>query len=118
MSKSNKKKQSFKRENTHKKKQTPSSWRRPRGRHSRARLQRKGANPLPKAGYRTSKEVRDKHPSGYEEVLVHNASDLEEIDPETEAARIGGTVGGRKRETILEKADDEDIYVLNRGDEE
>jgi len=79
------------------KKQTPSSWRRPKGGHSRARLQKKGANPLPKVGYRTSKEARGKHPSGYEEVLVHNADELEKIDPETEAARIGGKVGGRKR---------------------
>ena len=108
----------FKRENNHKKKQTPDSWRKPKGGHSNARLKKKGANPLPKAGYRTNKEARGKHPSGYEEVLVHNADDLEEIDPETEAARIGGTVGGRKRNTIIEKADEEDIHVLNRGDEE
>jgi large subunit ribosomal protein L32e len=108
----------FKREDNHKKKQTPSSWRRPKGGHSRARLKKKGANPLPKAGYRTAKDVRGKHPSGYEDVLVHNADDLEELDPETEAARIGGKVGGRKRQTILDKADDEDIHVLNRGDHE
>lgn len=108
----------FKREDNHKKTQTPSSWRRPKGGHSRARLQKKGANPLPKAGYRTAKDIRGKHPSGYEDVLVHNADDLEELDPETEAARIGGKVGGRKRQTILDKADDEDIHVLNRGDHE
>ena len=48
----------FKREDNHKKKQTPSSWRRPKGGHSRARLQKKGANPLPKPGYRTEKETR------------------------------------------------------------
>jgi large subunit ribosomal protein L32e len=108
----------FKREDNHKKKQTPSSWRKPKGKHSRARLKKKGANPLPKAGYRTKKEARGKHPSGYEEVLVHNADDLEEINSETEAARIGGTVGGRKRQTIIDKADDEDIRVLNRGEEE
>lgn len=108
----------FKREDSHKKKQTPSSWRRPKGGHSRARLQKKGANPLPKAGYRTNTDVRGKHPSGYEDVLVHNADDLEDLDPETEAARIGGKVGGRKRQTILDKADNEDIHVLNRGDKE
>ncbi|MBC5793193.1 MAG: 50S ribosomal protein L32e [Nanohaloarchaea archaeon] len=108
----------FKREDNHKKTQTPSSWRKPKGGHSRARLKKKGANPLPKAGYRTDKDVRGKHPSGYEEVLVHNTSDLEELDEETEAARIGSTVGDRKREKIVKKADDEGIHVLNRGDEE
>ena len=107
----------FKREDNHKKKQTPDSWRKPKGGHSRARLKKKGANPLPKAGYRTNKEARGKHPSGYKEVIVHNADELEKIDPETEAARIGGTVGGRKKQTILDKADDKEIHVLNRGDE-
>lgn len=103
----------FKREDSHKKGSVPDSWRRPKGKHSRARLQKKGARPVPKAGYRTDKEFRGKHPSGYEDVLVHNSSDLEELDPEKEAARIGSTVGGRKRKQMLEKADEEDIRVLN-----
>jgi len=108
----------FKREDSHKKKQTPDSWRSPNGRHSRIRLEKKGAPAKPKAGYRTDKEVRGKHPSGYEEVIVNNTDELEELDPETEAARIGGTVGGRKREQIIEKADENEVHVLNRGDEE
>jgi len=107
----------FKREDSHKKKQTPSSWRKPKGRHSRARLKRKGARPMPNPGYRTAKAVRGKHPSGFEEVLVHNTDDLDNLDNETEAARIGSTVGGRKRAMIIEKADNEDIKVLNRGEE-
>jgi large subunit ribosomal protein L32e len=108
----------FKREDNHKKKSVPDSWRKPKGGHSRSRLKKKGAAPKPEAGYRTPEEDRGKHPSGYEEVLVHNTSDLEEIESDTEAARIGSTVGGRKREMIIEKADEEDIKVLNRGDTE
>jgi len=111
-----KKKKKFKREGSHKKKQTPSSWRKPRGRHSNARLQKKHAAPLPKSGYGTDKEVRGLHPSGFREVIVNNSSDLEEIDPETEAARIASAVGEKKREQIVEKADEEDIKVLNPGD--
>ncbi|WEL23945.1 50S ribosomal protein L32e [Candidatus Nanohalovita haloferacivicina] len=107
----------FKRQETHKRKRVKSSWRKPIGGHSNARLQKKSAQKLPKVGYRTPKEDRGKHPSGYEEVMVHNTDDLEEVDPETEAARIGSTVGGRKREQILEKADDLEIKVLNRGDQ-
>jgi len=94
------------------------SWRNPVGKHSKVRLEKKHAAPKPKAGYRTDKDIRGKHPSGYEDVLVHNTDDLEELDPEKEAARIGSTVGGRKKAAILEKADEEDIKVLNRGDEE
>ena len=108
-----KKKKKFKRENSHKKTQTPESWRRPKGGHSRIRLEVNGAPAKPKAGYRTDKEIRGLHPSGYEEVIIHNTGDLEDINPETEAARIGSTVGGRKRAKIIEKADEEDIKVLN-----
>ena len=106
----------FDRQDNHKKKSVPESWRKPQGYHSRSRLKKKGAAPMPQAGFRTDKDHRGKHPSGYEEVLVHNTSDIEELE-EGEAARIGSTVGGRKREQIIEKADDEDIKVLNRGEE-
>ncbi|NMI77056.1 50S ribosomal protein L32e [Nanohaloarchaea archaeon] len=106
----------FKREDNHKKESVPESYRKPQGSHSRSRLKKKGAMPMPEAGYRSSKENRGKHPSGYEEVLVHNTSDLEQVDPETEAARIASKVGGKKTEQVVEKADQEGIKVLNRGD--
>lgn len=117
---SGKKNKKFKREDSHKKVQTPDSWRRPKGGHSRIRLEVNGAPAKPKAGYRTDKRIRGLHPSGFEEVMVHNTDDLKEVDPETEAARIGSTVGGRKRAAIIEKADEENIKVLNgeTGDEE
>lgn len=106
------------REDKHKKsKLKNTSWRRPRGKHSRARLEKKGAVQVPKVGRRTAIEDRGKHPSGFEETLVHRPKDLEEIDPETEAARISSNVGGRKKAEILEKADSQDIKVLNRGEE-
>lgn len=108
----------FKRQDSHKKSQTPDSWRSPKGKHSRVRLEKKGAKPIPKAGYRTEKNIRGKHPSGYEEVAVNNTDDLEEIDPEKEAARIGSTVGEKKREKVVEKADEKNIHVLNSGDQQ
>ena len=108
----------FKRQDKQKsKKLSRKSWRNPVGKHSKVRLEKKHAPAKPKVGYRTDKEIRGKHPSGFDEVMVHNTDDLEELDPETEAARIGGTVGGRKKADILEKADSEDIKVLNRGEE-
>lgn len=106
----------FNREVSHKKKQTPSSWRKPHGTHSNARLKKKHAANMPNVGYRTDKDVRGLHPSGFEEVMVHRPEELEEIDPETEAARISGKVGGKKRAAILEKAEDLEIKVLNAGD--
>jgi large subunit ribosomal protein L32e len=107
----------FNREDGHKRKRVNAqNWRNPEGKHSRIRLEKKSAPNKPKVGYRTSKESRGKHPSGFDEVLVHRPEDLDELE-EGEAARIGSTVGGRKREQILEKADDEDVKVLNRGEE-
>ena len=109
----------FKRQDKHKAgKLTGKSWRRPVGGHSNVRLEKKHAPAKPKIGYRTQKEIRGKHPSGYDEVMIHNTDDLDQIDPETEAARIGSTVGGRKKAQILEKAEDQDIKVLNKGDQE
>ena len=107
----------FKKQESHKRKRVNDSWRKPQGRHANARLQKKSAQPIPKAGYRTEKSERGKHPSGYREVLVHNSDDLKNVDSETEAARIGSTVGGRKRAQIVEKAEDLDIKVLNSGEQ-
>ncbi len=103
----------FRRQGSHKKKGVPSSWRKPRGIHSPARKNEKHAANLPNVGYRTPVADRGLHPSGFEEVLVHNSSELEELDPETQAARVGSSVGGRKREEIAEKAEELGVKLLN-----
>lgn len=112
---------SFKRQDHHKKKRVPTSWRRPQGSHSKRRKEVKGKGASAGVGYGSPKEVRGLHPSGFEEVLVHRPEDLEDVDPSTQAVRIGGSVGGRKRERIEEKALEEEIRVLNPtypGDQE
>ncbi|MUV59903.1 50S ribosomal protein L32e [Halobacterium sp. CBA1126] len=103
----------FNRQDYHKKKRTPKSWRRPRGQLSKQRRGVKGKGDTVEAGFRTPEAVRGKHPSGFEEVRVHNTDDLEEIDPDTEAARIASKVGARKRERIEEQAEEAGIRVLN-----
>ncbi|MEC9263786.1 MAG: eL32 family ribosomal protein, partial [Candidatus Thermoplasmatota archaeon] len=45
---------------------------------------------------------------------VHKPSDLEGIDPERQAVRIGSGVGNRKRAQIHDRADDLGLRVLNR----
>ena len=72
--------------------------------------------PRVKVGYRGPKLARNLHPSGFEEVMVYRVEDLNRIDPERQAARIGGTVGVRKRIEIIKKADELGIKVLNRGE--
>ncbi|WP_232702608.1 50S ribosomal protein L32e [Halobacterium wangiae] len=103
----------FNRQDYHKKKRTPSSWRRPRGQLSKQRRGIKGKGDKVESGFRTPKAVRGKHPSGFEEVHVHNTDDLDGIDPDTEAARIASKVGARKRERIEEQAEEAGIRVLN-----
>ncbi|GAA0311039.1 50S ribosomal protein L32e [Halarchaeum salinum] len=103
----------FNRQDYHKKKRTPTSWRRPRGQLSKQRRGIKGKGQKVEAGFRTPTAVRGKHPSGFEEIRVHNADDLDGVDPDTEAVRIASKVGARKRETIEEQAEDAGIRVLN-----
>jgi len=106
-------KPAFRRQDYHKKKRTPESWRRPRGQLSKQRRGQKGKGPKVASGYRTPKQVRGLHPSGFEEVHVENVDDLEGVDGDTQAVRIASTVGARKRERIEEEAEDADIRVLN-----
>ncbi|WP_135853196.1 50S ribosomal protein L32e [Halorussus salinus] len=103
----------FNRQDYHKKKRTPTSWRRPRGKLSKQRRGIKGKGDTVQAGFRTPTEVRGKHPSGFEEVHVHNTDDLEGVDGDTEAVRIASKVGARKRERIEEQAEEQGIRVLN-----
>jgi large subunit ribosomal protein L32e len=103
----------FNRQDYHKKKRVPTSWRRPRGGLSKQRKGIEGKGDTVEAGFRTPQAVRGLHPSGFEEVRVHNVDDLEGVDGDTQAVRIGSTVGARKRERIEEEAEDREIRVLN-----
>lgn len=89
------------------------AWRRPRGLDSKMRTHRNGWPKSVKAGYRSPKSVRGLHPSGFEEVLVHNVKELDEITSD-QAARISHTVGRRKRANIVERAEELKIYVFNK----
>ena len=91
-----------------------SGWRAPHGMDNKQRRNYKYRGSLVRIGHGKVAAARFLHPSGFKEVMVHNAGDLDSMDPETEAARVGGTVGGRKRETIYARADELGIRVLNR----
>ena len=91
------------------------NWRKPKGIDNKMRKQVSGVPPLVKVGYRGPKKARGLHPSGYKDKLIHNIRDLEKLDPKTDAARIGHSVGRRKRIDIVNKADALGIKVLNKG---
>ena len=103
----------FNRQDHHKKKRVSTSWRRPRGQLSKLRRGIKGKGDTVEAGFRSPKAARGLHPSGFEEVYVHNVDDLDGVDADTEAVRIASKVGARKRERIEEECEDAGIRVLN-----
>ncbi len=91
-------------------------WRKPTGIDNKMRQKRKGWPKSVKVGYRSPRAVRGLHPSGMEEVAVFNVGDLTIVDPETQVARIGGSVGARKRSAIVSEAENLGIRILNRGE--
>ncbi|QGX96339.1 50S ribosomal protein L32e [Haloplanus rallus] len=103
----------FNRQDHHKKKRVDPSWRKPRGNLSKQRRGIKGKGATVDAGYRSPTAARGLHPSGFEEVRVHNTDDLEGVDSDTEAVRIASGVGARKRERIEDVCEDRGIRVLN-----
>ena len=91
-----------------------SGWRKPKGMDNKQRRNFKYRSSLVRVGHGKVAAARGLHPSGFQEVMVHTLNDLDGIDPETQAARIGRTVGGRRRELLHERADELGVRVLNR----
>jgi len=103
----------FKRDGYGKKRQLSDSWRKPRGQHNKQREQKKAKGALPKPGFGSPIAVRGMHPSGFFEVLVATATELGGLDPKTQAVRISGTVGDRKRVGLQAAAIAAGLKVLN-----
>jgi len=107
------KKPEFRRQESWRYKRVKENWRKPSGIDSKMRKKVKGWPPSPEAGYRSPKEIRGFHPSGYEEIRVQSVDDLDRINPETQAIRIAHTVGAKKRVEISARAEERRIHVLN-----
>jgi len=56
------------------------------------------------------------HPSGYEEVRIFTPAELAGLNPESQAVRIAGAVGNRKRAEIQTRALELGLKVLNAKD--
>jgi large subunit ribosomal protein L32e len=92
------------------------NWRRPTGIDNKMRQKRSGWPKTVNVGYGSPRAVRHLHPSGMEEVFVYNVGDLAIVDPETQVARIGGSVGAKKRIDIVDEALKREIRILNPGE--
>jgi large subunit ribosomal protein L32e len=91
------------------------NWRKPKGKDNKMRKQKAGVPAIVKIGYRGPKAARGLHPSGYTDNVVHNVAELLMLDPKKDAARLGHTVGKRKRLDIISKATERGIKLLNAG---
>lgn len=91
------------------------NWRKPKGKDNKMRKQKAGVPALVKVGYRGPRIARGLHPSGYTDNVVHNVAELAKLDPKKDAARLGHTVGKRKRIEMIVKATKLGIKVLNAG---
>ena len=91
------------------------NWRKPKGKDNKMRKQKSGMPAIVKVGYRGPRAARGLHPSGYTDNVVHNTAELARLDPKKDAARIGRTVGKKKRIEIINKAVELGIKVLNTG---
>jgi large subunit ribosomal protein L32e len=91
------------------------NWRKPKGIDNKMRKQVSGVPALVKVGYRGPRAARGLHPSGYTDNLVFNVNDLSKLNAKKDAARLGHTVGTRKRKEIIAKATSMGIKLLNAG---
>jgi large subunit ribosomal protein L32e len=113
--KQKRKRPAFRRQEWFRYKKLGKSWRKPRGLHSKMRKGLKYRPKMVSVGYRSPRKARGLHPSGFRDALIHNVKELEVLDPKTQAARIGHSVGTRKRVEIEARADEIGIRILNRS---
>ena len=90
------------------------NWRKPKGMDNHQRKQKSRGRPgLVKVGYGTPKIAYGLHPSGYTDNLIHNASDLENLNPKEDGIRFGHSVGAKKRRDIMKIAIEKKFKVFN-----
>ena len=111
----NKKRPTFRAQESWRFKRIDSRWRKPKGFDSFMRIQKKSWPAIVKIGYRGPKAVRGLHPSGYNDILIHNIDGLKNLDPSNDAIRLSSKIGKRYRLLIINEADKLGFKILNKG---
>ncbi|MBW3013742.1 50S ribosomal protein L32e [Candidatus Woesearchaeota archaeon] len=110
------KKPSFIYQDAHKKIALPKKWRRPRGLHSKIRLNKRGYRRKIQIGWKSPVLVRGLHPSGYAPVLISNVSDVALLDKNQHGIILSSTLGAKKKAQVIEEAGKKGITILNIKD--
>lgn len=105
-------KRKFRRHDAHKCLKLSESWRKPRGRQNKVRLQKRGYKRGPSVGYGNPADARGLV-QGLIPVIVAHEATLERLDPKREGAIIQKSVGAKKREALLKQARERNITILN-----
>ncbi len=103
----------FVRQDAHKQKKLGRKWRRPKGLHSKIRLNLKGRGRNVSVGYRSPKKVRNLHKSGLWQCIIKSSRDLEGLDAKKNCVIISSSLGNRKRVAILKQVKERGFNVLN-----
>ena len=103
----------FIRQDYHKKPGLKRKWRKPKGLHSKLRLNKRGKFKKVSKGYRSPREVRGLHKTGLEERRVDNIKQLDVLDNKKQGVIISSTVGKKNRIVILKRAKELGFSVLN-----
>ena len=111
----NKKRPTFRRVESWRHKRVKDSWRKARGIDSQTRMKTKTGVKSPSVGYRGPKKVRGLHPSGYEEVRIHNINDLKSLSNKKHAIKVSTKLGIKKRISLIDYAQSRGFKVLNLG---
>jgi large subunit ribosomal protein L32e len=87
-------------------------WRRPRGRHSKMRKQRKSYPASPTVGYKSPRKELGKINS-FTPILVHNLKELKSIGKNN--IPILAKIGARKKLELIKYAEENKIKIHNVG---
>jgi large subunit ribosomal protein L32e len=112
------KKPTFIRQDANKKPSLPQAWRKPRGRQSKMRLNKRGYNRTPSTGWSSPSEVKGLSPEGLLPVVVATVAELERLDAKQHGLVLSATLGNKKRELLLTKAKEKGLKIINVKDVE
>ncbi|PIN70495.1 50S ribosomal protein L32e [Candidatus Woesearchaeota archaeon CG11_big_fil_rev_8_21_14_0_20_43_8] len=108
------KKPKYARQCSHKVKEVSrTGWRKPKGKHSKIRKQKKNKTPLVQPGFGSPSIVKGLLSDGLKPVLVMSSNDLTTLDKKTDGAIVAAKTGMRKRLEIIKKAKELGITLVN-----